>query len=73
MILFVHNSANCWPILSSFIFGFSKKFAVKSLSYFPPQINLQNLKGDCYHFTITAVTKTYIEVHFYVLNVIHII
>jgi len=59
-----------------FIFGLSKKFAIKLLSCFQPHINCvaalpcetKNLT-----FTATAVTKTYTKFIYFLLNVIRII
>jgi len=61
------------------IFGFNKNFALQPVSCFPSHwlciyTTLQNLKSHFYHFTTTAVTKTYLEIHsVFLLNVIHII
>ena len=38
-IFFVHNFAKCWSIFKFFTFGFIEEFAIKSLSFFPPQLN----------------------------------
>jgi len=66
-IFFIHNFCQMLAHFQNyFVFGFSKKFAIKPMSCFPPLVNhVATLPCESYfnHFITTAVTKTYINIH----------
>jgi len=73
-ILFIYNLGKCWS--SSKMLSPLERICNKILACSHQLFSyttLRNLKGHFYHFATTAVTKTYIEIHLFSLNVIHII
>jgi len=70
LLVFFHNFFKCRPILIIFSHVDSARNLQKKHLCSNPFV--RNLKCHFYHFTTTAVTKTHIEINWFLLNLIYI-
>jgi len=78
-LLFLHNFGLCWAIFKTLSLLNSASNSNKTLSCFSPHFIsvvtplCETLKNQLCHFPTTSSTKPYIEIHYFLVDVIHII